>query len=293
MIPGEPRSEHARSVALMVVAPLLWSIAGVFTRHIEAAGRWELVFWRSLFCAIGIVVLAAFMYRGAALRRFTSMGWPGLASGLLWATMFTAFMVALTLTTVANVLVLSSLSPLTATVFARMFLGERIALRTWLIVLLALAGIVVMFGSGAGGGSWLGNLVSLGVPVAAGLNWVILRKTRAHVDLVPAVFVGAVLSALATLPLALPGAATPRDFALLGTLGFFQLALPCTLSVLAARHLSPTEMGLLSLLEVLFGTFWAWLGAGERPGGYTLAGGALILAALVTEAIARGRRATA
>jgi drug/metabolite transporter (DMT)-like permease len=73
-------------------------------------------------------------------------------------------------------------------------------------------------------------------------------------------------------------------------LGFFQLGLPCMLLVIAARHLSATELALLALLEVLLGPLWAWLGAGEVPAATTVIGGTLVLAALVLNEAAAARR---
>ncbi len=44
-------------------------------------------------------------------------------------------------------------------------------------------------------------------------------------------------------------------------------------------------MALLGLLEVIFGILLAWLGAGERPAPAVLAGGALVIGALVLNEI--------
>jgi drug/metabolite transporter (DMT)-like permease len=98
--------------------------------------------------------------------------------------------------------------------------------------------------------------------------------------MLPAVLVGAVLSALATLPLALPLAASTQDLGLLALLGVVQLAIPCLMAVAAARVLSAPEVSLLGLLEVVFGVAWAWLGAGEAPSSAVISGGLLVLAAL-------------
>ena len=99
--------------------------------------------------------------------------------------------------------------------------------------------------------------------------------------MLPAVLIGAVLSALYTLPLSLPFAATPRDLGLLAFLGVFQLAVPCLLAVRVAAVLPAAEMSLLGLLEVLMGVLWAWAWAGEQPGASALVGGAIVIAALV------------
>jgi drug/metabolite transporter (DMT)-like permease len=97
----------------------------------------------------------------------------------------------------------------------------------------------------------------------------------------PAVLIGAALSALFTLGPALPFQATPRDLGMLSMLGVVQLAIPCLMAVAAARVLSAPEVALLGLLEVIFGVLWAWLGAGEAPSAAVLGGGALVIAALV------------
>jgi drug/metabolite transporter (DMT)-like permease len=135
--------------------------------------------------------------------------------------------------------------------------------------------------------------VALAVPLAAAINWAVIQHTRqaADVDLLPAVLIGAVLSALITLPFSLPFAASGHDLALLALLGVVQLSIPCLMSVAAARHLSAPEASLLALLEVVFGVAWAWWGAGEAPALHVLGGGALVLVALAgNEAIAlRGR----
>ena len=289
---------HRRAVALMVLVTLLWSIAGVVTRHLDAARSFEVTFWRSLFCgltlAIGLTAL-----RGPAM-------WSGLlradrvlwASGLCWAVMYTAFMVALTLTTVANVLVTMAIGPMLTALFSRIFLGQRLPLRTWLAIFVAGAGIAWMFGAEAGGGAMLGSLVAAAVPLAGAVNWILLQRNADSgaqaPDMLPAVLLGALISAAVTLPLAWPLQASVHDLKLLALLGGVQLALPCLLVVRLSRHLPAPEIALLALLEVLFGVAWAWLGAGERPPASALFGGALVLGALVAnEAWALKRRVPA
>jgi drug/metabolite transporter (DMT)-like permease len=99
--------------------------------------------------------------------------------------------------------------------------------------------------------------------------------------MLPAVLLGALISAAVTLPLAWPLQASRRDLGLLALLGCVQLALPCLLVVRLSRHLPAPEVALLALLEVVFGVAWAWLWAGERLSSNVLTGGALVLGALV------------
>jgi drug/metabolite transporter (DMT)-like permease len=271
----------------MVLAPVLWSTAGVVTRHVDRATPFETVFWRSLFAA-GFVALAL-----AAQGKTIELRKPVWLSGAMWAVMFTAFMLALQLTSTANTLVVMSVSPLLTALLARAFLGEPVALRTWLAVSAAAIGIAWMFATGLGAHSardYLGMAVAALVPVASAINIVTLRAGAATVDLRPAVMLGAAISCLVALPFVLPFHASTRDVALLGSLGVFQLGLPCLLLVIASRSLAAPEIALLGLLEVLLGPLWAWLGAGERPASGTLVGGAIVLGALALNELAAPAR---
>ncbi|MGE5160493.1 MAG: DMT family transporter [Betaproteobacteria bacterium] len=286
------RSAHRRAVVLMVIAPTLWSIAGVVTRHLspelQADGRFEITFWRSFFAALTVAGFLLFVRRDFA-GSIRSAGAPGLLSGAMWATMFICFMLALTLTSTANTLIVLAVAPLTTALLAWAVLRTPIAPRTWLAIGVAMAGIVWMFAGSLrieSPASVLGMAIAFGAPLASAVNVVILKKRGHGVDLVPAVFLGGVGSALLMLPLALPFIATAGDIALLALLGFAQLGLPCMLLVIAARHLAATEVALLALLEVVLGPLWAWLGAGEVPATTTLAGGALVLAALLINELA-------
>jgi len=281
-------SSRGVAVALMIAAPVLWSSAGVVTRHIQRAEPFEQVFWRSLFAFL--FVFAALLFQGkhpwASVR---AAGVPGLVSGLMWAIMFTAFLFALSLTTTANALVVMSVSPLLTALFASFFLKDPVPLRTWVAAGVAAVGIAWMFGSSLES-HFLGMAVAFLIPVAAAINVVVLRASAAKLDLIPAVMLGGALSCLLALPFALPFSATPRDIALLAFLGVTQLGLPCMLLVLASRALLAPEIALLGLLEVVLGPLWVWLGAGEEPAAATLTGGAVVLAALAGNELAALRR---
>ncbi len=292
------KNQHRRAIVLMVCAATLWSIAGVVTRHLspelQAHGRFEITFWRSFFAALFIAGLMVFVQR-EGLRPVLASGKAGLVSGAMWAVMYSGFMLALTLTTTANTLLVLSVGPLLTALLTWLVLRTPIPGRTWLAIGVATVGLAWMFARGDGGmpsGSHLAGMsIALMVPLASAINLVTLKKAKAHVDLVPAVFIGGTLSAVLMLMLmlatgGLPFKATATDVLLLATLGFFQLGLPCAMMIRATRHLSAPEVALLALIEVLLGPIWAWLGAGEVPAAATLAGGALVLGALIANEIA-------
>ena len=289
---------HRRAVLTLLAATLMWSIAGVVTRHLDTAHSFEVTFWRSAFTVPALLVLLIGLRGSQALRRSLIEGGRTLwLSSVCWAVMFTAFMVAITLTTVANVLVTMAIAPLLTALLARFVLGHRLAARTWGAIIVAGIGIAWMYArevNTADTRQLLGTVVALGVPIAAAVNWTVIQHSRhrADLDLLPAVLIGALLSALLTLPLALPFAASAHDLGLLALLGVVQLAIPCLMAVAAARHLSAPEASLLSLLEVVFGVAWAWLGANEAPAAHVLVGGTLVLGALAGNEVLALNRAS-
>ncbi len=279
---------HHRAVLGMVAVTLMWSTAGVVTRHLEAARSFEITFWRSFFTALSLLVILPLAQGWGVWAKRRQGGRALWLSGVCWSVMFTAFMVALTLTSVANVLVTMAVGPFLTALLARVAIGHRIAARTWGAIVVAGAGIAYMYGHQIAGGQLAGTLVALLVPIAGAINWTVTQRLHARgedVDLVPAVLVGAVLSSLYTLPLAVPFQASPHDLGLLAFLGLTQLAIPCALAVVCARVLEAPEISLLALLEVIFGIALAWVGAGEAPGPTVLVGGALVIGALVVNEI--------
>ena len=284
---------HARAVSLMVLVTLLWSLAGVVSRHLDTAQSFEVTFWRSACNAVALGIALTVLRGPSFWSRLAHSSRVVWISGVCWSVMFTAFMVAITLTTVANVLVTMALGPLMTALFARIFLHHQLARRTWAAIAVAGLGIGWMFGQDAQSGvSLTGTLVALAVPVAAAINFTVLQHVghnkeddEASVDMLPAVFIGAVISAAVTLPLAWPLKASLHDVGLLAFLGAVQLALPCLLVVRLSRELPAPEIALLGLLEVIFGVAWAWLGAGEAPTSSTLVGGVLVLGALVANEV--------
>jgi drug/metabolite transporter (DMT)-like permease len=275
---------HNQAVVLMVLVALLWSTAGVVTRHLEFARSFEVTFWRSLFAALSLLVFLPIFQGRSVFLKIRHAGATLWLSGVCWGVMFTAYMVAFTLTTVGNVLVTLAVGPLLTAIVARVFIGYRVLPRTWLAIAVAGAGIAYMFAAQIGSASLAGSLVALSIPVAAAVNWTISQHSHHHghdLDLVPAVLMGALMSTAATCALAYPFQASTHDVTLLGLLGVFQLALPCVLCMVCARVLHAPEISLLQLLEVIFGILLAWVGANEVPAPSVVLGGTLVIGALV------------
>ncbi|MCD6679624.1 MAG: DMT family transporter [Burkholderiaceae bacterium] len=289
-----PRDSLPRRRAMLLLAfcATCWSIAGVLTRRLEHTASLDVTFWRSFFCALTMLVLLSARRGGNPLAAMARMGRAGLVSGAMWGTMFTCFMIALTMTSVANALVVSSVAPLLTALLGRIVLGTRLGAFDWIATLAAGAGIAWMMRDGVDGEGGIGMAIALCVPLASSVQFVVLKRLQAQIDLAPAVLLGALLSCAATLALAWPMRFPADDLPILMVLGSVQLAIPCFLLVRAVGPLAPHEVALIALLEVVLGPIWAWLWAGEAVSAATLQGGLVVLGALVVNALF-GRSAAA
>jgi drug/metabolite transporter (DMT)-like permease len=274
-----------KGIFLMLGAGLSWSTGGIIIRNLTLADPWEIVFWRSSFMVIFMLGILLAWHRTRMMKKIIEVGWLGLLAGAFLASTFFFFILSLERNTVANTLVLMSVSPLLVALLGRIILSELLPLRTGVAIAVALLGILIMFYDGLDAGQSLGNFFALGVAIALSLNIIVLRRVGSSVSMAPAVLLAGFFAIAFSLPLAWPLAASPHDLTLLWIMGWLQLGAGCLLMTLAAPYLLAGEIGLLGLLEPVLGTIWVWLGIGERPTNFALIGGGIVIGALLVNAL--------
>jgi drug/metabolite transporter (DMT)-like permease len=278
-----PPMSHRNALLCMLLATALWSIAGSVTRQLHSAQGFEITMWRSVFAGLTIIVLWPLVQKERSLIGALKGGLIIWIPGVCWAVMFSCFMMALSLTSVANVLVAQSVGPVMTALLSWLWLKRRLSMRTWAVILTASVGVALMFVfdvQALSGKHWIGFIVALGIPIAGAINWNFVERYGKGSDFVAGILIGAIISALITLPLAFPLKADFHDIGLLAFLGVFQLGIPCAICVMAARSLRAAELSLMTLLEVIFGMLLALVFTSERPGMWTWIGGGLVVAAL-------------
>jgi drug/metabolite transporter (DMT)-like permease len=283
---------HLKGLLLSAAGMLVISPDGLLVKLVRDADALQVVFWRSLL--LGLVLSAVLiLWRGrAVVTHVRDMGPVGLMASVMMALTNITFVVAMTLTTVANTLVVIATMPLFSALFGLALIGERVRARTWIAMTVSFAGVVIiMSGSiGLGGGTLIGDLVALSIPLCLGLALVLLRKAGDR-DTMPVVALGGLLSALAVLPFCAPFDITAHDAMVIAIMGGIVSPLALTLYTSGARYIPAAEVALLALIETALGPLWAWVGVGEVPPGMTLLGGALVIGAIaVNNALALMRR---
>jgi drug/metabolite transporter (DMT)-like permease len=268
---------------LVAAAAICWS-SGALIARLVATGPWTINLWRSLFAAAFLALTLSAANRRSIVAQCRALGAPGVAVAVCMSLSSTCFILSLAHTSVANTLILMSTGPYVAGVLGWLVLGERVAVRTWLCMGVALAGAVVMVSGSATRAALLGDLLAVVMATSFATATVIVRR-HPEVPMAPAAVLATALTALVALPLADPLAASGRDLSLLAFFGVGQFGLGFLLFTKGARLLPAAETSLIGMLETVLGPMWVWLVLGERPGRAALAGGALILGALLANTL--------
>lgn len=281
-LPAAPAAEERIGFLLVFLAALAWSLGGTIGRFVGENDAWTNVFWRSFWAA---VFLVAFMLWRDGLRGmlglFRVMGLPGLVVAACFATASTAFVVALSYTTVANILLMQAGAPLIAALLAFLFFRERISLATWIAIVVVIAGVAVMVSDSLDGNvSPVGDGLALLIVVVFSLATVLTRRF-ADVRMTPAVCLGTLMAGAFALTQAATLAVSTVDMGFLFAFGAINLGLGLALFSTGARLIPAAYAALLATFETLLGPVWVWLIHGEIPSQRTLIGGSIVFAALL------------
>jgi drug/metabolite transporter (DMT)-like permease len=272
-------------VVMVATAGALWSLIGVVIKLLEDMDTWQVLFWRS---AGMIPVLAAFvLWRNGSLTRGISPVVVSGALGLIAA--FGGGILAIQSLPLANAVFLFSASPFLTALLGRVLLGEKVRPLTWAAIAIAGLGIWRMIGGSTfGAGALTGHLAALGSALGFAVFTVALRAGKGG-EMLPTVILGAVFSMIVSAAIlsmqSAPLLARPADIATALMMGAALLGLGMTLYTIGSRVVPAGELALLSQVEVMLAPIWGWLILSEMPAPATLQGGALILCALLLNAL--------
>ena len=277
---------------MVLAAGCCLSLGGLILRHVETAGVWQVSFYRSVAFFAMVLAFLAVRYRGLVVAPFLAIGPGGLLVALFMGVGSALYLLAISLTTVANVMFILATAPLLTAALGRVLLGERLRMITWIAMTLALCGIGVMVADGLGSGRLAGNLAALGAVVCfAGM--VIAIRRAGTVDMVPAICLGGPVAALLSAFLAGGLAVSGHDLGLALLLGTAQVGAGFLLITLGTRYVPAGEVALLAQSEIVLAPIWVWVFVDEVPSDPTLLGGAIVLTAVFGLAVIQLRRAAA
>ena len=265
---------------LLLFGGFCLSWGGLIIRSFEEASIWQILFLRSIFF---LLALSAFLYATYKKNTFNIIkesGLPGLFGGFVLSFSFVAFVVAMSNTTVANVVFIISTQTMFLAIFGYFYLKEKVSLIGLISILLAMSGIIIMVGDSISGGSLFGNIVALAIPINFAILVMIIRKNT-KVDMVPAIFYSGIFSLIYGFFLAESFEFTKHDLWMGFLLGVPQLAVSFICITIGSRTVESATVGILMLMETLCAPLWVWLFLNEIPPISVFIGGAVIISAII------------
>ena len=265
---------------LLLFGGFCLSWGGFIIRSFEEASIWQILFLRSFFFLLALIAFLFVTYKKNTFNIIKESGLPGLLGGFVLSFSFVAFVVAMSNTTVANVVFIISTQTMFLAIFGYFYLKEKVSLIGLISILLAMSGIIIMVGDSISGGSFFGNIVALAIPINFAILVMIIRKNT-KVDMVPAIFYSGIFSLIYGFFLAESFEFTKHDLWMGFLLGVPQLAVSFICITIGSRTVESATVGILMLMETLCAPLWVWLFLNEIPPISVFIGGAVIISAII------------
>ena len=265
---------------LLLFGGFCLSWGGFIIRSFEEASIWQILFLRSFFFLLALIAFLFVTYKKNTFNIIKASGLPGLLGGFVLSFSFVAFVVAMSNTTVANVVFIISTQTMFLAIFGYFYLKEKVSLIGLISILLAMSGIIIMVGDSISGGSLFGNIVALAIPINFAILVMIIRKNT-KVDMVPAIFYSGIFSLIYGFFLAESFEFTKHDLWMGFLLGVPQLAVSFICITIGSRTVESATVGILMLMETLCAPLWVWLFLNEIPPISVFIGGAVIISAII------------
>ena len=273
---------------LLLFGGFCLSWGGLIIRSFEQATVWQILFLRSFFFLIALIIFLFTIYKRNTIKIIKESGLPGLIGGFILSFSFVAFVVAMSNTTVANVVFIISTQTMFLAIFGFFYLKEKVSLTGALSIFLAMSGIVIMVGDSISAGSLFGNLVALAIPINFAILVMIIRKNK-NLDMVPAIFYSGIFSLIYGFFLTESFQFTKHDLLMGFLLGVPQLALSFICITIGSRSVNSATVGLLMLMETLCAPIWVWLFLSEIPPLSVFIGGTVIIIAIILKSFDKSK----
>jgi drug/metabolite transporter (DMT)-like permease len=248
--------------------------------RLSGASAWDNAFWLGLFSSLSMLGWLSISSRSSPLAAAQGHCRAVLLSAGLQAASTACFIEAIHLTSVANAQVIFATTPAIAALLALVLLRERTPSRTWLGIAGSIAGILTVMLGSLGQGNLSGDLCALASIISYSLNLTLWRR-HPRLNRQLAIGSGGLIMALCALVPGDPLSIGARALLILAALGFVSAPLGRVFVASATRHLPVAQVGLLSPVETVAATTWAWLILDEAPRLPALVGAAIVIVSLV------------
>ena len=280
---------YRRGVIYIVLAGVFMSTSGLLVRMIEQADPWTILFYRSLIFSVTVFLFMLLRSGKSAFAQFNGFGCLECLVSVSLALSFICYLLSMFNTSVANTVVIISSGPLFAAVLGWWVLKERVGIKTWVSIGLAVAGMFVMFTGDVSSSDIMGMLYAV-IAVAAFAVMIVAVRRSTRPDMLAATCCAGLVAAFACTFVMPSYTLSAHDLLIAISLGSLQIGVGFILITLGSRSVPSAQVPILCLLETALAPLWVWLAISETPGATTLLGGALVLSAVIFQGVSGIRR---
>ncbi len=264
-----------KGLFLSLIGVIILSPDSLLIRLVEL-DDYSLIFYRSALPTLTIFFFLLYNYKTSILNSFLAIGLPGIIYAILYAITHICFVYSIQYTSVANTLVLIAAAPIFAAIFSVFILNEMPDFFTWVIIFIALIGMIIIgWGSYTSTGIF-GDFMALIVALGMGFSMVIVRFYKDK-DLVPACLIGCLIAATYALPFNINYSLNHFQIIMLLLMCIIILPIPFMILTIAPKYAPAHEVALIFLMESILGTAWVWFVIREVPPTNTIFGGTILL----------------
>ena len=258
------------------------SFGGLIVKSFEGATLWQILFWRSVFFSIVVVIFLLINYKKNFFNSIYKSGLPGFMGGLILSFGYCGYVFAMYNTTVANTNFIIQTQTIFLAIFGYIFLKEKISKLTLSSIILAFSGIILMVGNSLSSGQMTGNIAAFIMPISFATLILIIRKYPT-IDMVPMQLIAGIGATLIGFLLSQKILISMHDIFLGFIAGFFQVGLGFIFITIGARSTPAAFIGIIMLTEAVLGPLWAWMFANETPPIVVIFGGTIVISAVVLQ----------
>ena len=258
------------------------SFGGLIIKSFEGATQWQILFWRTVFFLLVIFIYLLVTYRKDIFKSFYNSGIPGFFGGFILSFGFCGYVFAMYNTTVANTNFIIQTQTIFLAIFGYFFLKEKISKITLTSIILAISGIILMVGNTLSPGQMIGNVAAFSMPISFAVLILVVRKYQ-NIDMVPSQFIAGIFALIIGYLMSGKIIISYHDIFLGFLAGFFQLGFGFIFITIGAQRTPSAMVGIIMLTEAVFGPLWAWLFINEQPPNVVLAGGTIVIIAVLLQ----------
>ena len=271
---------HRKGLVYISFTALLWSSSGLFIKLLQL-DAFHISFYRSGIAALTVLVISVIRTKRF---KFEADILTGLSS-VFFAGILIFFVLATKMTTAANAIFLQFTAPIYLLVLEPIFLKTKFEKKNLITILVCVAGMILFFFGRLEIGNIYGNIIAIVSGICFAFFTLILRKkksSKGNENTLSTIIFGNVLIAVISFFIIFPDfGLSSKEFIILLYMGVFQIGVSYVIFNEGVKYVSATESMIIAMMEAIFNPIWVFLGIGEKPSVFAIAGGVLILGAIL------------